>query len=67
MLNNAVKAGIIKPQEAGLAVDHITIDYAKSSIMKNNVFLLDLLATFDWKRPISFSAGGYMMLQIFSS
>ncbi|MDV3558856.1 glycosyltransferase [Elizabethkingia anophelis] len=57
-VNNAVKAGIIKPQEAGLAVDHITIDYAKSSIMKNNVFLLDLLATFDWKRPISFSAGG---------
>ncbi|NAW51880.1 DUF2723 domain-containing protein [Elizabethkingia argentiflava] len=57
-VENAVKAGIIKAQDAHLAPDHIDVEYKKSSIMKNNVFLLDLLATFDWKRPISFSAGG---------
>jgi len=57
-VDNAVKYGIIKPQDADLAVKNINIDYKKTSMMKNDVFLLDLLSSFDWKRPISFSSGG---------
>jgi len=57
-VDNAVKSCIIKPQDAPLAVKNINIDYKKSSMMKNDVFLLDLLSSFDWKRPISFSSGG---------
>ena len=55
---NAVKAGIIKAQDLPLAVDNITINYKKSSLFKNNLMLLDMLANFDWKRPIYFSSGG---------
>ncbi|MBS1549209.1 MAG: DUF2723 domain-containing protein [Bacteroidetes bacterium] len=55
---NAVKAGIIPAKDAALAVDKIVIDYKKSSMFKNNMMLLDILANFDWKRPISFSNGG---------
>jgi len=57
-IDNAVKNNIMKPQEAHLAVEKIDIDYKKSSMMKNDIFMLDLLSSFDWKRPISFSSGG---------
>lgn len=55
---NAVKAGIIKASDLPNAVDYIPIHYKKSSLFKNNLMLLDILANFDWKRPISFSSGG---------
>ncbi len=55
---NAVKAGIITAKDAALAADQIVIDYKKSSMFKNNLMLMDILANFDWKRPISFSNGG---------
>ena len=55
---NAVKSGIIKPQDAALAVDQITVDYKRQSMFKNSMLLMDILANFDWKRPINFSSGG---------
>lgn len=55
---NALKAGIIKPQDADNAVDYIPITYKNSTLFKNNLMLLDILANFDWKRPINFSTGG---------
>ena len=55
---NAVKAGIIKPQDLPAAVDQITVKYKSASMFKNNMMLLDILANFDWKRPINFSSGG---------
>lgn len=55
---NAVKSGTIKAQDLGLAVNQITIEYKSSSMFKNNLILLDILANFDWKRPINFSSGG---------
>ncbi|MGX9987076.1 glycosyltransferase family 117 protein [Soonwooa purpurea] len=57
-VNNAVKSGIITPAEAALAEQSITIDYKKNSMFKNNLMLLDILANFDWKRPLNFSNGG---------
>lgn len=55
---NAVKSGIIKAEDVALAEDHIIIDYKRQSMFKNNIILLDILANFDWKRPINFSSGG---------
>jgi hypothetical protein len=55
---NAVKAGIIKSSDLPNTVDQIMVDYQKQSMFKNNLLLLDILANFDWKRPINFSSGG---------
>jgi hypothetical protein len=55
---NAVKSGTIKAQDLGLVANQITIEYKSSSMFKNNLILLDILANFDWKRPINFSSGG---------
>lgn len=55
---NAVKAGIIKPQDAALAEDVVQIKYNKASMFKSDLLMMDILANFDWKRPINFSVGG---------
>lgn len=55
---NAVKSGTIEAKDAALAVDQITINYKSNSMFKNNLILLDILANFDWNRPINFSSGG---------
>ncbi|REC47478.1 glycosyltransferase family 117 protein [Chryseobacterium pennipullorum] len=55
---NAVKAGIISQADLPDTVDHITISYKASTLYKSNLMMLDMLAGFDWKRPINFSSGG---------
>ncbi len=55
---NAVKSGIISRADLSKAVDHITISYKGNRFLKNNLMMMDLLANFDWKRPVSFSSGG---------
>jgi hypothetical protein len=55
---NAINAGIIKASDASAAANQIMIDYRGSTMYKNNLMMLDMLANFDWKRPINFSSGG---------
>ncbi|MGU3374769.1 glycosyltransferase family 117 protein [Chryseobacterium sp. M5A1_1a] len=55
---NAVKSGIINPEDLSKAVDQIMISYEANTLYKNNLMMLDMLANFDWKRPINFSFGG---------
>ncbi|WP_374364751.1 DUF2723 domain-containing protein [Cloacibacterium sp.] len=55
---NAVKAGIIPAKDAAKAVDYITINYKRGNMFKADYMLMDILANFDWKRPINFSTGG---------
>ena len=55
---NAVKSGILAAKDAPLAVDQIMIDYKSNSMFKNNLMMMDILANFDWKRPVNFSSGG---------
>ena len=54
---NAVKSGIVKEQDYDLMVDTVYINIAerKQRIEKSEMMLLDLLANFDWNRPISFT------------
>ncbi len=55
---NAVKAGIINAADLPKAANQIMIDYKANTLYKSNLMMLDLLANFDWKRPVSFSSGG---------
>lgn len=55
---NALKSGTVEAKDMNQVVDQITIDYRRSSMFKNNLLLLDMLANNDWKRPINFSTGG---------
>ncbi|WP_345988129.1 DUF2723 domain-containing protein [Chryseobacterium sp. Chry.R1] len=55
---NALKAGIINPSDLPNTVNQIMIDYKANTLYKNNLMMFDILANFDWKRPINFSSGG---------
>lgn len=55
---NAVKAGIINASDLPNVANQIMIDYKANTLYKSNLMMLDLLANFDWKRPVSFSSGG---------
>lgn len=55
---NALKAGIITQKDLPNTVDYIPITYKRGTLFKNNLMMLDILANFDWKRPINFSTGG---------
>ncbi len=53
--DNAVASGIVKPSDAHLMVDSIRFELKGSSISKSQMMILDLLASFDWNRPIYFT------------
>ncbi|UFH32645.1 DUF2723 domain-containing protein [Chryseobacterium sp. C-71] len=55
---NALKAGIINASDVPNTVNQIMIDYKSGTLYKNNLMMFDILANFDWKRPINFSSGG---------
>lgn len=52
---NAVASGIVAPENAHLMADTVFIDLKTSSLNRGEMMFLDLLATFDWKRPIYFT------------
>ena len=49
---NALKAGIVKEEDRHLMVDTIYINLKRNSIEKKDLMIFDMLAHFDWKRPI---------------
>ena len=53
--DNAIAAGIVREEDRDLMVDEIVIDLKGRSLDRSDMMLLDLLANFDWKRPISFT------------
>ncbi|SHH20282.1 hypothetical protein SAMN05421866_2222, partial [Chryseobacterium oranimense] len=55
---NALKAGIINQADLPNVVNQIMITYKGNTLYKNNLILMDMLANFDWKRPVNFSSGG---------
>ncbi|MBW7674579.1 glycosyltransferase family 117 protein [Chryseobacterium chendengshani] len=55
---NALKAGIINASDLPNTANQIMIDYKSGTLYKNNLMMFDILANFDWKRPINFSSGG---------
>ncbi len=49
---NAIASGIVAEKDRNLMVDTVYINLKRSSIDKNQLMILDMLAHFDWKRPI---------------
>ena len=57
---NAIASGIVAAKDAHLMVDtvYISISTSKDALTKSEVIMFDLLANFDWKRPIYFTGLG---------
>jgi hypothetical protein len=51
----AVASGIVRPEDAHLMVDSIEFELPNGSIDRPQLVLLDLLANFDWSRPLYFT------------
>ncbi len=55
---NALKSGIVAQKDADKMLDYIDIEIDRG-ITKNRILMIDILANFDWKRPIYFTGGAY--------
>lgn len=53
-----IRNGILPEKDTALIVDRIEWSINKSSILKNELMQLDILATTDWERPMCFVAAG---------
>ena len=49
---NAIASGIVAEKDRDLMVDTVYLNLKGSALAKNELMLLDMLANFDWKRPI---------------
>ena len=49
---NAIASGIVAEKDRDQMVDTVYINLKKNALAKNELMLLDMLANFDWKRPI---------------
>ncbi|MFI3261578.1 MAG: DUF2723 domain-containing protein [Rikenellaceae bacterium] len=49
---NAIKSGIVKPEDYDLMVDTIHLTISSSGLSRTQYVILDMIATTDWTRPI---------------
>ena len=49
---NAIASGIVAEKDRDKIVDTVYLNLRKSSLDKGQLMILDMLANFDWKRPI---------------
>lgn len=54
---NAIKSGIVPKGMEDQVVDRIEFRIQDNVLMKSDFMILDLLANYDWKRPIYFATG----------
>lgn len=52
---NALASGIVSAKDAHLMVDTVYVTINKNNLDKSEMMLVDLLANFDWKRPLYFT------------
>ena len=52
---NAIRSGIVNEEDAHLMVDTVYFQINKGGIYKSELMLLDLLANFNWERPLYFT------------
>ena len=55
---NVLEYGVVAAKDADKIVDYIDIEIGRG-IAKNRILMLDILANFDWKRPIYFTGGAF--------
>ncbi len=54
-----VSNGTVSPADAGKIVPEVKITIKKNYIMKSSMMVMDLLAHFNWKRPVYYVTGGH--------
>ncbi len=54
-----LKNGIVAPKDADKIVDYIDFTIDDYGIYKNNILMLDILANFNWEKPIYFTGGSF--------
>ena len=54
---NALASGIVAAKDAEKMKEYIDITINPNGIQKNQILMLDILANFDWKRPLYFTGG----------
>ena len=52
---NVLNAGIVKPEDEHLIVDTVYLKIEGNDLSRPDMMFLDLLANFDWKRPLYFT------------
>ena len=57
--DNALKSGIVKPEDADQIVPYIDLTISGNALYKNRLLMLDVVANADWKRPIYFTGGSF--------
>ena len=55
---NAILSGIVPEDRADWMEDEITLEISGNNITKFNLIMLDILANYDWSRPIYFVSRG---------
>ncbi|MCH5335606.1 MAG: DUF2723 domain-containing protein [Alistipes sp.] len=53
--DNAIASGIVREQDRDLMVDTVYMNLKGNYLDKNELIIVDMLANFDWKRPIFFT------------
>lgn len=54
-----LKTGLVDPKYADSIVPYIDFTISDDGITKNRIMMLDILANFNWERPIYFTGGSY--------
>ena len=55
---NAVRSGIVKESQKDSLEDYILLSISGNNLTKFNLIMLDILANYDWSRPIYFVSRG---------
>jgi len=56
---NALKYGIVAPEDKDKILDELILDVGQNGLYKAQLAMLEQLANSDWKRPIYFSGGSF--------
>jgi hypothetical protein len=51
-----IEMGVVKAKDSNLIVDEISWQISKNYIFKNDLMILDILATNNWERPVYFAS-----------
>ncbi|MCR5709637.1 MAG: DUF2723 domain-containing protein [Bacteroidales bacterium] len=51
---NAIRSGVVDESHRDMMVDSVTFEIKANNITKFNLIMLDILANYDWSRPIYF-------------
>lgn len=54
-----LRNGIVAPEDADKILPYIDFEVDENGLTKNRILMLDILANFNWEKPIYFTGGSY--------